>query len=48
MAIERPTIIFFGLAKAFQYGGLAILGVEGVRRLKTWWKKVSYKEFSET
>lgn len=24
----------FGLAKSAQYGGLAILGVEGVRRLK--------------
>lgn len=26
--------IFFGLAKTAQYGGLAILGVEGFRRLK--------------
>lgn len=31
--------IFFGLAKTFQYGGLTILGVEGVRRLKAWWKR---------
>lgn len=30
--------IFFGLAKTFQYGGLTILGVEGVKRLKDWWK----------
>ncbi len=30
--------IFFGLAKTFQYGGLTILGVEGVKRLKAWWK----------
>lgn len=27
--------IFFGLAKSAQYGGLAILGIEGVRRIKT-------------
>lgn len=27
-------VIFFGLAKTFQYGGLTILGVEGWRRLK--------------
>lgn len=26
--------ILFGLAKTFQYGGLSILGVEGVKRLK--------------
>ncbi len=31
-------VVFFGLAKTFQYGGLSILGVEGVRRLKVWWK----------
>lgn len=30
--------IFFGLAKAFQYGGLTIIGVEGVKRIKDWWK----------
>lgn len=29
-------VVFFGLAKAFQYGGLTILGVEGVKRLKKW------------
>lgn len=29
--------ILFGLAKCCQYGGLTILGVEGVRRLKAWW-----------
>lgn len=28
-------VIFFGLAKTFQYGGLTILGVEGWKRLKT-------------
>ena len=31
-------VVFFGLAKTFQYLGLAIIGVEGVKRLKTWWK----------
>lgn len=29
---------FFGLAKTFQYGGLTIIGVEGVKRIKDWWK----------
>lgn len=27
-------VVFFGMAKACQYGGLTILGVEGVKRLK--------------
>ena len=27
-------IVLFGLAKTFQYGGLTIIGVEGVKRLK--------------
>lgn len=31
--------ILFGLAKTFQYGGLSILGVEGVMRLKQRFKK---------
>lgn len=31
--------VLFGMAKTFQYGGLTILGVEGVKRLKMWWKK---------
>lgn len=26
--------VLFGMAKTFQYGGLTILGVEGVKRLK--------------
>lgn len=30
--------VLFGLAKTFQYGGLTILGVEGVKRLKTKFK----------
>lgn len=32
--------ILFGLAKTCQYGGLSILGVEGVKRLKAWYKKL--------
>lgn len=31
--------VFFGLAKTFQYGGLTIIGVEGVKRLKNYFKK---------
>ena len=27
-------VVFFGLAKTFQYGGLTILGVDGYKRLK--------------
>lgn len=27
-------VIFFGLAKTFQYAGISILGVEGYRRIK--------------
>lgn len=30
-------IIFFGLAKTFQYSALAVLGAEGVKRVKSWW-----------
>ena len=29
-------VVFFGLAKTFQYGGIAILGAEGIRKLKKW------------
>lgn len=36
--------IFFGLAKTFQYGGLTILGVEGVKRLKDWWQSKRSKQ----
>lgn len=32
-------VVFFGLAKCFQYGGLLILGTEGIKRLKNWWRK---------
>lgn len=35
--------IFFGLAKTFQYGGLTILGVEGVKRIKGWWNNIGKK-----
>ena len=32
-------VVFFGLAKTAQYGGLTILGAEGVRRIKEFWQK---------
>lgn len=35
--------IFFGLAKTAQYGGLTILGAEGIKRLKTYWKRKEQK-----
>lgn len=31
--------VLFGMAKTFQYGGLTILGVEGIKRLKQKFKK---------
>lgn len=31
--------VLFGLAKTTQYAGLTILGVEGVKRLKSWYKE---------
>ena len=31
-------IVFFVFAKTFQYSALAVLGVEGVKRVKSWWK----------
>lgn len=34
-------VIFFGLAKTAQYGGLTILGAEGIRRLKELWQRKS-------
>lgn len=40
-------VVFFGLAKTFQYTGLAILGVEGVKRIKKWWLKIRSKEISD-
>lgn len=38
-------IVFFGLAKTAQYSGLAIVGVKGWQRIKSWFK--SKKELSE-
>lgn len=32
-------VIFFGLAKTFQYTGITIVGVEGIKRLKSFIKK---------
>ena len=32
-------IILFGLAKLMQYAGLVVVGVEGWRRVKAWFKK---------
>ena len=32
-------VVLFGLAKTCQYGGLTILGAEGVKRLKAWFKR---------
>ena len=40
-------VVFFGLAKTFQYAGLAILGVEGIKRLKKWWYKIRNKNISQ-
>lgn len=31
--------VFFGLAKSFQYGGIAILGKEGYKRVKGYFKR---------
>lgn len=41
-------VIFFGLAKTFQYTGLAILGVEGIKRIKKWWFKIRNKNIPES
>ena len=40
-------VVFFGLAKTFQYAGLAILGVEGIKRIKIWWSKTRRRNISE-
>ena len=39
-------VVFFGLAKTFQYAGLAILGVEGIKRIRKWWPKTSLQKKS--
>ena len=31
-------VVFFGLAKCAQYGGLTILGAKGVSKIREWWK----------
>ena len=41
-------VVFFGLAKTFQYTGLAIIGVEGVKKLKAYLKKKEPVEKEET
>lgn len=40
-------IVFFGLAKTFQYTGITILGVEGVKRLKKLLKRRKNKTKNE-
>ncbi len=37
-------VVFFGLAKTLQYGGLTILGVDGLKRVKRYFKKSSENE----
>jgi len=32
-------VVFFGLAKTFQYAGITILGIEGYKRLKAAFKR---------
>jgi len=32
-------VVWFGLAKTFQYGGITILGVEGFKRVKSFFKR---------
>lgn len=36
--------IFFGLAKTFQYSGLAVLGTAGIARIKKWWHSRKHKD----
>lgn len=41
ISVSAKTILWtalFGLAKTFQYGGLTILGAEGYKRLKNYFK----------
>ncbi len=37
-------VVFFGLAKTFQYGGLTILGVDGWKRLKQFFRHKKERE----
>lgn len=32
-------VVFFGLAKTFQYSGIAVLGTAGINRMRQWWRK---------
>ena len=44
ISVEAKGVLWFillGMAKTFQYGGLTILGVEGVKRLKKLFGKKS-------
>ena len=36
-------VVFFGLAKTAQYGGMTILGAEGIKRLKAYWQRKKQK-----
>lgn len=38
-------VVFFGLPKTAQYGGLTILGAEGIRRIKAWWREKREKNY---
>ena len=37
-------VIFFGLAKTAQYGGLTIIGAEGIKRLKEYRTRIKLKK----
>ena len=36
-------IVFFGLAKTFQYAGLTIVGAEGIRRIRARFRSAGRK-----
>lgn len=41
LSVEAKGVLWavlFGMAKTCQYGGLTILGVEGYKRVKNWFK----------
>lgn len=35
-------VMFFGMAKTFQYGGLTILGAEGITKLKQFFTRINH------
>lgn len=46
LGLDIPTsakavlgFVLYGLAKTFQYAGLGILGTQGMKRIKAWWKR---------